>query len=529
MSFSSGDTLILVGLLAAGLALLAISQLVRIPYPILLVLGGLALGFVPGVPTIELRPELVLVAILPPLLYASAYFTSLRELRANVKPISALAIGLVLMTMVAVAGAAHAVIGLDWPTSFVLGAIVSPTDPTAATAIARRFSLPRRLIGVVEGESLVNDGTALVAYRFAVVAVVTGSFSLGNATGQFFLNVSGGIAIGLGVGYLIRQLRKRLDNPPVEITVALLSGYFAYLPAQAAGVSGVLAAVTVGVYMGWHTPELTTPQTRLQGQAVWEIAFLLLNGLLFALVGLQLPTILDGLSSRPASTLIGWVALVTAVVIAARFVWIFVLAYLPSILSGWVRARDPAPSWHEKAILAWSGMRGAVSLAAALALPLTVDAGGSFPDRGLIVFLTFGVIFTTLVLEGLTLPLVIRALAPEDDGLEAREEAKARIHAADAALARLDELIDEDWVREDTAERMRGLYAFRRNRFGSRLDPDGDGRFDERSADYQRLRRELLAAERAAVNELRRDGTIDDDVMRRVVRDLDLEDVRLDI
>jgi CPA1 family monovalent cation:H+ antiporter len=265
IAFSSGDNLLLAGLLAASLILLSISELVRIPYPILLVLGGLALSFVPGVPQIELRPELVLVAVLPPLLYGAAFFTSLRELRANVGPISALAIGLVLMTTVAVAAVAHEAIGLDWATSFVLGALVSPTDPTAATAIAQRLGLPRRLSAVIEGESLVNDGTALVAYRFAVVAVVSGSFSLADAAGRFVLNVVGGIAIGLAVGYLIRQLRRRLDNPPVEITIALLSGYFGYLPAQAAGVSGVLAAVTVGIYMGWHTPELTTPQTRLQG------------------------------------------------------------------------------------------------------------------------------------------------------------------------------------------------------------------------------------------------------------------------
>jgi monovalent cation/hydrogen antiporter len=528
MSFSSGDELLLAGLLAAGLLLLSIAQFVRIPYPILLVLGGLALAFIPGVPRIELRPEIVLVAVLPPLLYGTAYFTSLRELRANWRPIGALAIGLVLMTMVAVAVVAHEVIGLDWPTSFVLGAIVSPTDPTAATAILQRLGLPRRLIAVIEGESLVNDGTALVAYRFAVVAVVTGSFSLGNATLRFFVNVAGGIAIGLAVGYLIRRLRRRLDNPPVEITVALLSGYFAYLPAQAAGVSGVLAAVTVGVYMGWYTPELTTPQTRMQGQAVWEIVFVLLNGLLFALVGLQLPGILDSLSGRSTATLLGWAALVCLVVIAVRFVWVFALASL-SLFVGKARSEDPAPSWSQKTIVAWSGMRGAVSLAAALALPLTTHAGTHFPDRELIVFLTFGVIFGTLVVEGLSLPMVIRVLRPEDDGVEAREEAKARIHAADAAVARLDELIDEEWVRDDTADRMRRLYDFRRSRFSSRLEPDGDGSFDERSADYQRLRRELLDAERDAVVGLRREGRIDDAVMRRVVRDLDLEDLRLDV
>jgi Na+/H+ antiporter len=529
LAFSAGDSLLLAGLLAAGLLLLAASQFVRVPYPILLVLGGLALSFVPGVPQIELRPELVLVAVLPPLLYGLAFFTSLSELRANVGPISALAIGLVLMTTLAVAAVAHRMIGLDWPEAFVLGALVSPTDPTAATTIGERLGLPRRLIAVIEGESLVNDGTALVAYRFAVVAVVTGSFSLVHAGWSFVYHVVGGIAIGLAVGFLIRQLRRRLHNPPVEITVALLSGYFAYLPAQAADVSGVLAAVTVGIYMGWHTPELTDAQTRLQGQAVWEIVFLLLNGLLFALVGLQLPAIADGLSGRSTSELIGYTALVAGVVVAARFAWIIATAIIPPMVSGWARAHDPLPSWRWKAVLGWSGMRGAVSLAAALALPLTTDAGSAFPDRDLIVFLTFGVILGTLVVQGLTLPALIQVLQLEDDGLVEKEDSKARIHAAQAALERLEELVEEEWVREDTAERMRGLYGFRQDRFRSRLDPDADGAAEDRSQDYQRLRRELLEAERQAVVALRRSGRIGDDVMRRVVRDLDLEDARLDV
>lgn len=529
MEFSAEHSLILVGLLVAAAGLLAVAELVRIPYPILLVLGGLALGFVPGVPRIELAPDLVLVAVLPPLLYGTAFFTSLRELRANVRPITLLAVGLVLTTMVAVAVVAHAVIpGLGWAGAFVLGAIVSPTDPTAATAIAQRLGLPRRLIALIEGESLVNDGTALVAYRFAVAAVVTGSFSLATASGRFLLNVAGGIAIGLAVGFVIRQVRRRLANPPVEITISILSGYFAYLPAQAAGVSGVLAAVTVGIYMGWHTPELTTPQTRLQGAAVWEILFFLLNALLFALIGLQLPAIIDALSGISTGALIRYAVIITAVVTAARFAWIFATAFLPRVMSR-PASGDPLASWRSSTILAWSGMRGAVSLAAALALPLTTDSGASFPDRDLIVFLTFAVILGTLVVQGLTLPALIRLLGLEDDGLAEKEDAKARIHAADAALQRLDELLDEEWVREDTAERMRGLYNFRRERFRSRFEPEADHSADDRSADYQRLRHELLQAERQAVLQLRRTGRIDDEVMRRVFRDLDLEDARLEL
>jgi Na+/H+ antiporter len=528
MDFTAQDSLILVGLLAAAAALLAAAQIVRVPYPILLVLGGLGLGLVPGMPHIELPPDLVLVAILPPLLYGTAFFTSLRELRANVRSIGLLAVGLVLTTMLAVAAVAHAVIpGIDWPTAFVLGAIVSPTDPTAATAIAQRLGLPRRLVGLIEGESLVNDGTALVAYRFAVAAVVTGSFSLAAATGRFFVNVLGGIAIGIAVGLVIREVRRRLDNPPVEITISVLSGYFAYLPAEAAGVSGILAAVTVGIYMGWHAPELTTAQMRLQGQAVWEILFFLLQALLFGLIGLQLSSILDALSGNSTGTLIRYAVVVTAAVIGARFAWIFLTTYLPRLLSR--RLRDRAPPWQASTVLAWSGMRGAVSLAAALALPLTTDAGAPFPHRELIVFLTFAVIVGTVVVQGLTLPGLIRLLGFEDEALPEKEEAKARIAAAEAALERLEELVGEDWVRDDTAERIRGLYDFRRERFRARFDAESDGAIESRSLDYQRLRRELLEAERRAVVELRRSGRIDDEVMRRVVRDLDLEEARLEL
>jgi monovalent cation/hydrogen antiporter len=530
LSFTAGDSLILVALLAAATTLLALAQVTRVPYPITLVLGGLALGFLPGMPEIQLPPDLVLVAVLPPLLYGSAFFTSLRELRANARPIGLLAIGLVLITTVAVATVAHmAIPDLSWSTAFVLGAIVSPTDPTASTAIAERLGLPRRLVATIEGESLVNDGTALVAYRFAVAAVVTGTFSLAEAAGRFVLSVAGGIAVGLVAGIVIRQVRRRLDNPPLELTISLLSGFFAYLPAQAAGVSGVLAAVTVGIYMGWYTPELTNPQTRLQGVAMWEILFFVLNALLFGLVGLQLPGIVDSLSGRSTETLIRDAVIVCGAVIAARFAWVFVAGYLPHLIDRRLRARDPVPAWRHKTVLAWSGMRGAVSLAAALALPLTTDAGNAFPDRDLLIFLTFAVILGTLVVQGLTLPALIRALALEEDGLAEREEAKARIHAAEAALERLEELIDEDWVREDTAERMRGLYNFRQERFRSRVDAEADGSAEERSLDYQRLRRELLDAERSAVIELRRAGRIDDEVMRRVVRDLDLEDLRLDV
>lgn len=518
------DGLVALTLIVVVATGLAIAPKLRVPYPILLVLGGLVIGILPGIPEFELRPELVFYGVLPPLLYGAAYFTSLRDLRAAVKPIGLLAIGLVVATTAAVAVAAHAFIDdLSWASAFVLGAIVSPTDPLAAASIARRLGVPRRLITIVEGESLVNDGSGLVLYRVAVAAVVAGSFSALRTPGIFVVVAGGGIVVGLVVGWLVRQVRLRLDNPPAEITISLLTGYLAFLPAELIGVSAVIAAVTAGIYLGWYTPELTTAQVRLQGTAVWEIVQYALNALLFALVGLQLPIVLDALEDISAGTLVGYAALVSAVVILARFTWVFVVLHAPK----WLARRTS--SWRGAVFVSWAGMRGALSLAAALALPLATDDGDPFPGRDLIVFLTFCVILVTLVGQGLTLPLLIRLLKLEDDGVDEREDAKARIKAAEAALARLEELIDEEWVREDTAQRVRGAYRFRTTRFLARLDEGDDGSIESRSQDYQRLRRELLDAEREALVALRRSGAISNDVWLRVARDLDLEDERLDI
>jgi CPA1 family monovalent cation:H+ antiporter len=522
MHFGAHQDIELLALLVALGVLLALSPTLRLPLPILLVLGGVAMGFIPGLPHVALPPDVVLVAVLPPLLYAGAFFTSLRDLRQNRRPIALLAIGLVATTMTAVALVAHEWIGLSWPVAFTLGAVVSPTDALAATEIASRLGAPRRVISIIEGESLVNDGTALVLYKAAVGAAVGGTFSLLDTSGRVVVNVIGGIAIGLAVGWLVRQVRRRIDDPPVEIAIAVLSGYLAYLPAAAAGVSGVLAAVTIGVYMGWYTPELTTERTRLSGDAFWEILVFLVNGLLFVLVGLQLHGIVDALSGLSTEKLITYSSIVSATVIGTRIVCLPIFTYLPRWLFRRVRERDPYPPWQYPLLISWAGIRGAVSLVAALALPT------DFPDRQLIVFLAFAVIVATLVLQGLTLPAMVRVLRIGDDGDADREDAKARIKAAEAALARLEELVAEGSVREDTAQRLRGAFGFRRDRFRARFDDGDDGAIEERSVAYQRVMRELLNAERATVVSLRNDGVIDDAVMQRVQRDLDLEAARLD-
>src|SRR5947207_10931024 len=316
MHFGVHEQLLLMGLLLAVAAMLVTAPLLRTPYPIFLVLGGLALAFMPGIPTLQLPPDVVLIAVLPPLLYTSAFFASLRDLRASARPIGMLAIGLVVATMTVVAVVAHAAIdSMSWSAAFVLGAIVSPTDPIAATGIMRRLGVPRRVVTVVEGESLVNDGTALVLYRVAVTAAVSGAFSFWNATWHFLWAAVGGVGVGLVVGFLVAAVRRRLDNPPVEVTIALMTGYLAFIPANALDASGVLAVVTAGVYLGWRTPELTSVQTRLQGVAVFEILAFVLNALVFALVGLQPSRILDALTGHSAGSWMSWCLLISRTVV----------------------------------------------------------------------------------------------------------------------------------------------------------------------------------------------------------------------
>jgi len=515
---------LLLALIVAVAGLSVLARTVGVPYPILLVLGGLVLGFVPGMPAVELPPELVLVAFLPPLLYWSGFFSSPRDLRADTRAISAAAIGLVLATTVAVAVAAHTVIdGMDWAVAFALGAIVSPTDPLAATAIGRRLGVPRRVITLLEGESLVNDATALVAYRVAVAAAVSGSFVAWQAGLRFVIGAAGGLAVGLAVGWLAAEVRRRLDDPVVEIVVSVATGYAAYLPAEQLGVSGVLAAVTAGLYLGWRAPELASAATRLLGFSFWEVMVYLANAVLFILVGLQLHPILSSLGGTAVAVLVGEALVVSAVVIGVRLGWNFTLPYLVRLLDrrpGQVMRRLGA---RERLVTGWSGMRGAVSLAAALALP------EDFPMRNLILFLTFAVILATLVVQGLTLPVLIRWLRVSGDGGEEKEEVRARLAAAQAALDRLAELSGADWTRDDTVERLQGLFEFRRRRLKARAGKIEDDGTEDRSLAYQRLVRELLEAQRQAIVRLRNQGDISSDVMHRIERELDLEDTRLEI
>jgi Na+/H+ antiporter len=527
-----GDVeLILIALFVAVAVLNVAANRLGIPYPIVLVLGGIALAGVPGVPEVELDPDLVLVIFLPPLLYSAAFFSDLRSLRSNVRPLSLTAIGLVLLTTAGVAVLAHEVVGMPWAVAFALGAIVSPTDPVAATAIMRRVGAPRRIVNIVEGESLFNDASALVAYRVAVAAAIGGSFSLLDASLEFVGAAMGGVALGLAVAYVIGEIRRRLDDPVTEITISLFTGYAAFIPAEELHVSGVLAAVSAGIYLGWRAPELISPATRLQAFGTWEVLTFLLNATLFVLIGLQLPVVLDGLSGHSTAEAVAYAAMVAGAVILTRFAWLFTVPYV-------IRALDRRPQQRERRVgpkprivVGWSGMRGAVSLAAALALPLETDAGAAFPERDLILFITFGVILVTVVGQGLTLPALIRRLGVTEEGdEEEQEELRARYEAAKAALERLDELELEDWTRDDTIERMRGLYRFRQRRMKVRAGKieDDDG-IEDRSLSYQQIVHMVLGAQREALVRLVREGEISAEVMRRVERELDLEESRLDV
>jgi monovalent cation/hydrogen antiporter len=520
--------LVLLFLLVVVAVLTGLARVLGVPYPILLVVGGSLVGFAPGVPDVELEPDLVLLIFLPPLLFNAAYFSSLRDLRADLRGISLTAVGLVLVTMTAVAVVAHAAIdGLPWAAAFALGAIVSPTDPLAATTIARRLGVPRRQTAIVEGESLINDGSALVLYRTAVAAATGGAFDLLDASTDLVKNVLGGIAVGVLAGLVLVEVFKRVvGDDVVGVVLSLAAGFIGYVPAEELDVSGVLAAVFVGLIVGRRSPEISTAASRLRGYAFWEVFVFLLNAILFVLVGLQLPGILEE-QDRSALELLALAVLVSAVVIGARLLWIHTTPYLIRALDRRLSQVARRVGWRARTVTGWSGLRGAVSLAAALALP------PGFPERDLLIFLTLAVIFATLVLQGLTLPLVIRRLGVRDDGLAEREELHARKEAARAAVAHLHSISEEEWAREDTVRRMIGLYEFRHRRLRQRAGvtdgDDGEEDLDARSRDYQRVVREVLEAQRRRIVEMRNEGMISDEVLHALERELDLEDQRLEI
>jgi CPA1 family monovalent cation:H+ antiporter len=512
--------------LVAVLAVLACK--VALPYPIVLVIGGLALSFVPRLPEVKLNPDTVFYFILPALIYPAALFTSWRDFKRNLRPILLLAIGLVLVTTVTVAGIAHTILPtLPWAAAFALGAIVSPPDAIAATAIIRRLGVPHRIEAILEGESLVNDATALVALQFAVAALVTGTFSPDYAAVRFVWAAAAGIGFGLLVGVAMRWVQSHLDDPPIQITISLLTPFVAYLPAERLHASGVLATVAAGIFLGWHSPLMISARTRLQVYAFWETVMFLLNGFVFIVIGLQLPGILHTLNRESLTGAVVSAIIICAAVILVRFAWVIPAAYLPRLLSRKLRMRDPIPSWQHIVIVSWAGMRGVVSLAAAFALPLALTDGSSFPGRDYILFFAFSVIFTTLILQGLTLPLLIRKLGITHDGEADEEERRARLEANKAAIELIEELRANGKFSPDTVARLHAEYDERVEQLQLCAENPDDCRGEIATPQYQRLQRKALHVERQTIIRLRNERVINDGALRRIQRDLDLAEARL--
>src|SRR5712672_236679 len=512
-------------LLVAVLVVVAIvARRLNVAPPILLVIGGLLLAVTPGLPRIELAPELVLFGILPPLIYSAGVAMSWREFRFILRPIVRLALGYVLFTTCAVAAMAHWLLGMPLAVAFVLGAIVSPTDAVAPLSILRQLGVPRRLIVILEGEGLANDATALILYRFAVAAAGTGVFSLGPATGAFALIVVGEIAFGIAVGWLSLRLRRWMRDPRVEITLSLLTPYAAFLVPAHLGGSGVLATMTAGLFASWNGPLLIPAATRLQGIFFWDLVVYLLEGMVFLVTGLQMRTLLDRTCTVLLHDSILAVLLTVVVVIAARFMWIYPAAYIPRWLSPSLARRDPLPPWQWLFSLAFVGVRGVVSLAAALAIPLTTEVGALFPSRDLILFVTFGVIVVTLVGQGLLLPSVVRWLglashAADEHEREHQAELAARSEALKVAQSRLEQLAADRPISPEVLAILRSRHDYRAGR-----SPDPTSNELEAALAAAELRSELIAAEREYIYRLLQDGQITDEARRRIERELDLEE-----
>ncbi len=516
---------ILTAILATLVAIAILFEIARragVPYPTLFVLGGLGLAFVPGLPRIELEPDLVLLVFLPPLLFAAAVETPIRELRANLAPLIRLSLGLVIFTMVIVAVVAHAAIpGLGWAAAFTLGAIVAPTDALAATTVFRRLGAPRVVVTLVEGEALFNDATALVAYRAALVAVVSGTFVLSEALATFAIAAVGGIAIGAAVGWLAGEILRRLDDPPVEVLISLVIPFAAYLPADQLGLSGVLAAVVAGLMIGSLLGTILTPNSRVLWLTSWKMIGFVLNGFVFVLIGLALPTVLQGLGGRAPVEILGVLALICLVVVAARLVWVVASSFLPGSPRQVIARRDPRLAGRLTLVVSWAGLRGAVSLAAALALP------AGFPERNLILLLTFAVIVVTLVGQGLTLPAVLRWAGWDGTELDGDELTVARAAAYQAGLDEIERARLAWPTHQPLIDRLESGLRDRTEHLATE-DPEETAERRQERIEHEEIQRGVITAQRAAVIELRDRREINDQTLRAIERELDLEELRME-
>ncbi len=538
-------------LLAVSAGLRLVAERLAVPYAAVLVVGGLLLALVPGLPRVTLPPDVLFLIFIPPLLYSGAIAYPLRDFRREFGPILRLSVVMVLVSTAAVAAVAHALHpSFTWAAAIALGAIISPPDPVAILSIMRSLRMPREIVSILEGEGLLNDATALVTYRLAVAAAVTGAFSPSQAALQFLLGGGGGIAIGVLVGVIVARVHRVTRRVPVVAnTVSLLTPFASYLLADLLGASGVLAVVATGLYAARTVPKVIGAETRVQIYGTWTVVTFILESLVFILVGLELPNITRALDRLPLSTLLGEAAVVSLCVVLVRIAWVMPSTYIFRIFFRWLRgSHEPLPPWRSVFFIAWAGLRGGDSLVLALSLPLLTASGARFPAREQIIFITFCVIFITLVLQGTTLASVARLLGIGADEEEAAEDAHARLAAAEAGLRMLDEPGIASSQYPEVVRYLRQRHRQRARRWAAREAEPHEGEsgdvahehftvapsheaaaIDElRAEEYRRVRSAMLGAEQRAIAELRDNGVIADDVMRRIQRDLDLETLLLE-
>ncbi|MEU1909088.1 Na+/H+ antiporter [Streptomyces hygroscopicus] len=525
------DVLPLLMLVAGSAVVAGAARRTPVPAPLLLVAAGLICSYVPGVPDYTLDPHIVLPLVLPPLLHTAALDSSYLDLRANLRPVALLSVGYVLFATVAVGAVAHLLIpGLPLTAALVLGAVVAPPDAVAATAIARRIGLPSRLTTVLQGESLFNDATAITGYRVALAAAVGEGVSWTAGVREFVFAAVGGVVVGLILMVPLHWLRTRLRDPLLQNTLSLLIPFVAYATAEQAGASGVLAVVVVGLYLGHHSWQVDFA-TRLQEAAVWRMIAFILESAVFALIGLQLRVVVAGLGEYGAGQAAWYAAIVFLAVVAARFVWVFPATFLPRMLFPGIREREPGTDWTAPVIVGWAGMRGVVSLAIAFSIPQTVHGGAPFPARNLILFLTFTTVIGTLVVHGLTLPSLIRLLGVpgRDPRAETLAEAQAQNSASLAAERRLEELLadERNALPPPLADRLHTVLEQRRNAVWERLGAVNEVTGESADDTYRRLAREMIEAERKVFVDLRDARRIDDEMLRSLLRRLDLEEAAL--
>ncbi len=526
------DNLFLILLLLFLVSMLfMLSQKIKISYPILLVLAGLGIGFVPAMPLVSLQPEIVFLIFLPPLLYAAAWNTSWKDFWQNRRPISLLSFGLVIFTSTAIAFLSNAIIpGFPLAYGFLLGGIISPPDAVAATSVLQGLRIPKRIVTILEGESLINDASSLIVFRFALAAIVTGQFSVMEATGEFFMVAGLGLGIGIAIAFIIYWVHRLLPtDASIDTAITLISPYIMYLAAEHFHLSGVMAVVSGGLFLSYRANRIFSYNTRIQAYSVWETLIFLLNGLVFILIGLQLPSIVKGLESGTITSAIFYAVVISLLTIVIRIIWVFPGAYLPRKLFRSIRTTEPRPSEKMVFLVAWSGMRGVVSLASALAIPLTLGDGTAFPHRNLLLFITFVVILVTLVFQGLSLPWLIRKLKIEEPDSETEEEVELaiRLQMADAALDHLNENYANEIKNIEAYQRVKEKYdRMAKNSYRRLIDGQGDGA--DFLPGYRKMLKELVAVRRAALERLKKEDLYSTELIRNKEWELDLEEARLE-